>query len=60
LGRDLKGKLSPLYYLASILLSFVDTRVAQAIYAVVALMWLIPDRRIERALAGSPRDRPAD
>jgi uncharacterized membrane protein len=60
LGRDLKGKLSPLYYVASILLSFVDTRIAQAIYALVALMWLIPDRRIERALAGSRRDRPAD
>jgi uncharacterized membrane protein len=60
LGRDLKGRLSPLCYLASILLSFVDTRIAQAIYAVVALMWLIPDRRIERALAGSRRDRPAD
>jgi uncharacterized membrane protein len=60
LGRDLKGKLSPLCYLASILLSFVDTRIAQAIYALVALMWLIPDRRIERALAGARRDHPAD
>jgi uncharacterized membrane protein len=60
LGRDLKGKLSPLCYLGSILLSFVDIRIAQAIYALVALMWLIPDRRIERTLAGSRRDRPAD
>ena len=60
LGRDLKGRLSPLCYVASILVSFVDTRIAQAIYALVALMWLIPDRRIERALAGSRRDRPAN
>ncbi len=59
LGRDLKGRLSPLCYLMSILLSFVDTRIAQAIYALVALMWLIPDRRIERALTRSRRDRPA-
>jgi uncharacterized membrane protein len=58
LGRDLKGKLSPICYLSAILLSFVDTRIAQAIYALVALMWLIPDRRVERTLAGSRRDRP--
>jgi uncharacterized membrane protein len=60
LGRDVKGKLSPLCYLASILLAFVDTRIADAIFGLVALMWLIPDRRIERAVAGSRRDRPAE
>jgi len=48
LGRDLKGKVSPLLYVAGILLSFVDTRAACAIYVLVALMWFIPDRRIER------------
>ena len=52
LGRDLKGKLSPLLYLAGIGLSFVDTRIADAIYVFVALMWLVPDRRIERVLRG--------
>jgi uncharacterized membrane protein len=51
IGRDLKGKLAPLLYLAGIGLAFVSTSVAQALYAVVALIWLVPDRRIEAALA---------
>ncbi|HVZ13286.1 MAG TPA: TMEM175 family protein [Bauldia sp.] len=50
LGSDIKGKISPLLYLAAIGLSFVVPWAADAIYVVVALMWLIPDRRIERAL----------
>jgi uncharacterized membrane protein len=50
LGADLKGKASPFLYAAGIGLSFVDTRAADAIYAGVALMWLIPDRRVEAAL----------
>ena len=50
LGRDLKGKLSPLLYLAGIGLSFVLPYAADALYVVVALMWLIPDPRIERAV----------
>jgi uncharacterized membrane protein len=49
-GRDVKGKISPLLYLAAIALSFVATWAAQAIYVGVALMWLVPDRRIERQL----------
>jgi len=49
-GRDLKGKLSPLLYLAAIPLSFVSVWAAGGIYVVVALMWLVPDRRIERVL----------
>ena len=48
LGRDLKGKLSPLLYLTGALLAFVDAWAAGAVYVVVALMWLVPDRRIER------------
>jgi uncharacterized membrane protein len=48
LGRDLKGKLSPLLYAAGVGLAFVDTRLAGAAYLLVTLMWLIPDRRIER------------
>jgi uncharacterized membrane protein len=51
IGRDLKGKLSPVTYLAAIGLSFVSVWIANAIYLGVALLWLIPDRRIERALA---------
>ncbi len=47
IGRDLKGKASPLLYAAAILLGFVDTRISDAIYVLVALMWLVPDRRIE-------------
>ena len=50
LGGDFKGKISPLLYLAAIGLSFVAVWAAQAIYVGVALMWLIPDRRIERVL----------
>jgi uncharacterized membrane protein len=50
-GRDLKGKLSPVSYLAAIGLAFVSVWIANAIYLGVALLWLVPDRRIERALA---------
>ena len=48
LGRDYKGRLSPLAYAAAIALSFVQPWLAGALYVVVALLWLIPDRRIER------------
>jgi uncharacterized membrane protein len=52
LGRDLKGKLSPFIYLAGVGLSFVNVLLAYAIYAGAALMWLVPDRRMEaRVLA---------
>jgi uncharacterized membrane protein len=49
-GRDLKGKLSLVLYLAAILLAFVNQYVSQAIYAAVAVMWFIPDQRIERKI----------
>ena len=52
IGRDLKGKVSPVLYVAGILSGFLDPRIADAIYVLVALMWLIPDRRIERAIRG--------
>ncbi len=52
LGRDVKGNLSPLLYLAAIALAFVDAKISGAIYVLVALMWLIPDRRIEREFSG--------
>ena len=51
LGRDIKGKISPVLYVTAIALSFVDPLIAGIIYVSVAVMWLIPDRRIERALA---------
>jgi uncharacterized membrane protein len=53
IGSDLKGKLSPLIYVAAILLAFVNQWVSDALYVLVALMWLIPDRRIESKL-GEP------
>jgi uncharacterized membrane protein len=50
LGRDWKGKLSPVIYLAAMPLAFVSTWISSGLYVFVALLWLIPDRRIERAL----------
>jgi uncharacterized membrane protein len=50
LGRDVKGKISPLLYAAAVALAFVDAWLSIALYALVAVMWLIPDRRIEKAL----------
>jgi uncharacterized membrane protein len=46
-GKDLKGKLSPVLYAVAIPLAFVREWAADAIYVAVALMWLVPDRRIE-------------
>ena len=56
LGSDWKGKLSPLLYLAAIPLAFVSSWIASGLYVLVALLWLVPDRRIERALANHPRE----
>jgi len=50
IGRDVKGKISPVLYLLAIGSAFIAPSIAQAIYVLVALMWLIPDRRIEQAL----------
>jgi len=50
LGSDFKGKISPLLYLAAIALAFVSTWIADAIFVFVALLWLMPDRRIEKAV----------
>ena len=53
IGRDLKGKLSPVAYIAGIALAFVAPALSNLIYAAVALAWLIPDRRVASvALAG--------
>jgi TMEM175 potassium channel family protein len=51
LGKDFKGKVSVLFYAVAIPLSFVNSWLACALYVLVAVMWLIPDRRIEGALA---------
>jgi hypothetical protein len=50
LGSDWKGKLSPFLYLAGIVSSFWVTGLAQGLYLVAALIWLVPDRRFEKAL----------
>ena len=55
-GRDRKGKLSPLLYLTAIGLSFVNRWFAVAIYVAAALIWLIPDRRVERIMAAGAGD----
>lgn len=50
IGRDLKGRLSLLLYALAVLAAFAAAWLAQAIYVLVALIWIIPDRRIEQAL----------
>ncbi|HET7189692.1 MAG TPA: hypothetical protein VFI52_16180, partial [Gemmatimonadaceae bacterium] len=49
-GTDFKGKLSPALYLAAIPLAFVSRWLAGALFIAVALIWLVPDRRIERVV----------
>ncbi|GAB3665160.1 hypothetical protein GCM10027596_30850 [Nocardioides korecus] len=51
MGNDLKGKVSPVLYLTGIALAFVSPWLALAPYVTVALIWLVPDRRVERFLA---------
>ncbi|HTM47191.1 MAG TPA: TMEM175 family protein [Bryobacteraceae bacterium] len=58
LGRDWKGKLSPLIYLAAILLAFLSPWISNGLYAFAAMLWMVPDRRIERALAGREHGEP--
>ena len=50
IGRDVKGKISPLIYVAAIPLAYVSPWIANGLYVVVALMWLVPDRRIEKVV----------
>jgi hypothetical protein len=54
IGRDWKGKLSLVLYLVAIAATRRSIWIAQAIYVVVALTWLIPDRRIKRVLEHGP------
>jgi uncharacterized membrane protein len=50
IGKDLKGKISPVLYVTAIALTFVNEWVSGGIYVLVALIWLIPDKRIERII----------
>jgi uncharacterized membrane protein len=51
IGSDFKGKVSPVLYVAAIAVAFIAPWISHAIYVLVALMWLIPDRRIEKAIS---------
>jgi uncharacterized membrane protein len=50
IGSDLKGKLSPVLYTVAIIAAFFRPEISAALYITVALMWLVPDRRIERTM----------
>jgi uncharacterized membrane protein len=57
LGRDLKGKISPVLYVTGIALAFVSPWLALGTYTAVAVMWLVPDRRVERYLRAEEAGR---
>ncbi|MDA8363344.1 MAG: TMEM175 family protein [Gammaproteobacteria bacterium] len=56
IGRDLKGRSSVLFYAAAIPAAFLSPWVSQALYVFVALLWLVPDRRIEKVVTAERRD----
>jgi uncharacterized membrane protein len=51
LGKDAKGKISLVIYVCAIPLAFVNPGIACSLYVFVAIMWLVPDRRIERNIS---------
>jgi uncharacterized membrane protein len=53
IGRDWKGKLSPLLYIVAIVSTLFSSWIAQAVLLIAALIWLVPDRRIEKSLTTS-------
>ena len=55
IGRDIKGKVSPLLYVGGVAFAYFSRWISLALYVVVALMWLIPDRRIEGSVQSPPR-----
>jgi uncharacterized membrane protein len=57
IGRDLKGKLSPVLYATAIVASFFQPWISGGIYVLVALLWLVPDRRIARVVDESGPSR---
>jgi len=58
-GSDRKGKLSLLFYVAGIPLAFVNPKLADAMYVIVALIWLVPDPRIESRFRGATEQESA-
>jgi uncharacterized membrane protein len=54
-GNDMKGKLSPVLYITAILLSFWFELISLGIYVLVAVIWLVPDKRIERVFANEDK-----
>ena len=55
IGADWKGKLSPALYLSSIPLAFVNPWISIGLFMVVALIWFVPDSRIERVVEKEPQ-----
>lgn len=53
IGADWKGKVSPVLYIVAVIFAFLLPWVSVAIYVFVAVMWVVPDRRIERILVGT-------
>ena len=53
IGRDIKGKISPFVYLSGIALAFVSTAASDLLYLAAALIWFIPDRRVETTVRRS-------
>jgi hypothetical protein len=53
IGRGWKGKLSPVLYIVAVIATLRSSWIAEAVLAIAALIWLIPDRRIEKRLAVS-------
>ncbi|HKW47718.1 MAG TPA: TMEM175 family protein [Gemmatimonadaceae bacterium] len=58
IGSDRKGKLSLLFYVAAIPLAFVHPTISDALYVCVALIWLVPDTRIESRFRGAAEREP--
>ena len=54
-GKDRKGKVSILLYAVAIGMAFINTTISLLLYLLVAIIWFIPDRRIERVLTGSEK-----
>ncbi len=50
IGKDWKGKISPVLYFAAIPLAYLSSWISSGLFVLVALIWLVPDRRIERVL----------
>ena len=53
IGRNWKGNLSPVLYIVAVIATLRSSWIAQAVLVIAALIWLIPDRRIEKRLAVS-------